>query len=299
MGQPKGEEMRAIFGLVLIAGLGLAGFAVYMVKNHFGAQQALIAQTRAQAAQVVPTIDVYAVNRAVAYGEPITLEDVVVIKYARDFTPEGVFMTEQEIFPEGTEVARVATMPLAINEPVLAHKVTAPGRNAGITTRLAAGMRAFTINVDATTGVSGFLRPGDHVDVMWTGKVLAAEGRQGRQISRRIRTNLEIIAVDQSADTTRVSAEVAKTVTVQVTPEDALSLAQAQSTGNLSLSLVGNNEDEETLVADAIEVDQFTLLGIEETPVVQPEAPSPVQQICERRVRRGAEVIMEPIPCSN
>lgn len=291
--------MRAIFGLVLIAGLGLAGFAVYMVKNHFGAQQALIAQTRAQAAQIVPTIDVYAVNRAVAYGEPITAEDVVVIKYARDYTPEGVFLTEADVFPEGIEVPRVAIMPMAINEPILAHKVTAPGRDAGITTRLQAGMRAFTINVDATTGVSGFLRPGDRVDVMWTGKIFATDGRQGRQISRRIRSNLEIIAVDQSADTSRVSAEVAKTVTVQVTPEDALSLAQAQSTGNLSLSLVGNNEVGDELVADAIEVDQYSLLGIEEAPIIEPEAPSPVEQICQRRVRRGAEVIMEPIPCSN
>lgn len=291
--------MRAIFGLVLIAGLGLAGFAVYMVKNHFGAQQALIAQTRAQAAQIVPTIDVYAVNKAIAYGEPITLDDVAVIKYARDFAPEGVFLTEADIFPEGPEVPRVAIVPMAINEPVLLHKVTAPGRDAGITTRLAAGMRAFTINVDETTGVSGFLRPGDHVDVMWTGKVLATDGRQGRQISRRIRTNLEIIAVDQSADATRVSAEVADTVTVQVTPEDALSLAQAQSTGNLSLSLVGNNEDGEAIQADPIEVDQYSLLGIEEAPILEPAAPAPVEQICQRRVRRGAEVIMEPIPCSN
>ncbi len=291
--------MRAIFGLVLVAGLGLAGFAVYMVKNHFGAQQALIAQTRAQAAQAVPTIDVYAVTRAIEYGEPITAEDVTLIKYARDFAPEGVFTTEESIFPEGTDIARVAIMPMAINEPVLAHKVTAPGRDAGITTRLAPGMRAFTINVDATTGVSGFLRPGDHVDVMWTGKIAATTGRTGRQISRRIRTNLEIIAVDQSADATRVSAEVANTVTVQVTPEDALSLAQAQSTGNLSLSLVGNNETEETLVADAIEVDQFSLLGIEQAPEIVPEAPPAAEQVCQRRVRRGAEVIMEPIPCSN
>lgn len=291
--------MRAIFGLVLVVGLGLAGFAVYMVKNHFGAQQALIAQTRAQAAQIVPTVDVYAVNRAVAYGEPITIDDVVVIKHARDFLPEGSFATEADVFPEGTEVARVAIMPLAINEPLLAHKVTAPGRDAGITTRLAPGMRAFTINVDATTGVSGFLRPGDNVDVMWTGQVVASDGRQGRQITRRIRTSLEIIAVDQSADSTRSSAAVAKTVTVQVTPEDALSLAQAQSTGNLSLSLVGNNETAETLVAEIIEVDQFSLLGIEEAPAAEPELPELAPQVCQRRVRKGAEVVLETIPCSN
>jgi len=289
--------MRAIFGLVLIVGLGLAGFAVYMVKNHLGAQEALIAQTRAQAAQVVPTIEVYAVNRAVAYGEPITIDDVEVIKYAKDFTPEGTFATEEELFPEGTDVPRIALIPLAINEPLLAHKVTEPGRDAGITTRLKSGMRAFTIKVDATTGVSGFLRPGDRVDVMWIGQIVSPDGRRGRQITRRIRTNLEIIAVDQSADSTRTNASVAKTVTVQVTPEDVLSLAQAQSTGKLSLSLVGNNETEETQVAEVIEIDQFSLLGVEEAAEPEPEAPVEVVEECTRVVRRGVDV--QTVPCSN
>lgn len=291
--------MRAIFGLVLVVGLGLAGFAVYMVKNQFGAQAALIAKTRAEAAQIVQTVDVYAVNRQIAYGEPIEFDDVTVIKYAEDFLPEGIFKTEAELFPEGTDVARVATMPMSANEPVLFHKVTAPGRDAGITTRLGSGMRAFTINVDATTGVSGFLRPGDHVDVMWTGTVAEAESRRGRKLSRRIRTNLEIIAVDQSADSTRVSAAVAKTVTVQVSPEDALSLAQAQSTGDLSLSLVGHNESSETLIAEVIEVDQFSLLGIEAAPEVEEIAQEAPPEMCERKIRKGAEVSIESYPCSN
>jgi len=292
--------MRAIFGLVLVAGLGLAGFAVYMVKNHFGAQQALIAQTQARAAKAIATIDVYAVNREVAYGEPITLEDVTLIKYAKSFVPEGTFGTQEELFPEGTEVSRIAIFPMAPNEPVLAHKVTAPGQDAGITTRLASGMRAFTINVDASTGVSGFIRPGNRVDVMWSGAVQAQNGSPGRQISRRIRTNLEVIAIDQSADATRTSATVASTVTVQVSPEDALALGLAQTTGQLSLSLVGNNEGTALASNEIIEIDQFSLLGIErEAP--QAEAPPPPMEntLCQRRIRKGAELMIEEYPCQN
>ncbi len=288
--------MRAMFGLVLVVGLGLAGFAVYMVKDHLGAQQALIAQSRAQAAAAVPTVEVYAVTRDVEYGELLTSEDVMMIRYAKDYVPEGVFNTEEELFPAGVDVARVVTMPMSVNEPVLASKVTEPGEDAGITSRLAMGMRAFTINVDATTGVSGFLRPGDYVDVYWSGSIQATGGREGRQITRLIKSSLELIAVDQSADSSSSSASVASTVTVQVSPQDVASLAQAQSTGNLSLSLVGNNDE---TIATAIEVDQQSLLGIEDAPVIAEAAPAPVERICTIRQRKGAEVVETPIPCTN
>ena len=194
--------MRAVFGLVLIVGMGLAGFAVYMVKGHLSNQQRLIAQTRAQAAKIVPTVEVYAVNRAIAYGEPLTIDDVVVISYAEAFLPEGSFATQEELFPEGTEITRIVTRPMEANEPVLAAKVTNPGEVNGITALLAPGMRAFTINVDQSTGVSGFLRPGDHVDVYWTGSVASGgeNSRRGREITRLIKSSIELIAVDKSSD---------------------------------------------------------------------------------------------------
>ena len=36
--------MRSLFGLVLIAGLGLAGFAVYMAKNYIATYQMELAK---------------------------------------------------------------------------------------------------------------------------------------------------------------------------------------------------------------------------------------------------------------
>nr|MCW1951927.1 Flp pilus assembly protein CpaB [Octadecabacter sp.] len=88
-------------------------------------------------------------------------------------------------------------------------------------------------------------------------------------------------------------ATIARTVTVQVSPNQVAALAQAQATGNLSLSLVGRTDD---TVSGAIEVDQASLLGI-----VQ-QAPAPevqAEEECTIRTRRGAEVIDIPIPCTN
>jgi pilus assembly protein CpaB len=288
--------MRGVFGLVLVAGLGLAGTAVYMVQNQFAAQQALLAETKAAAEAAVPMVYVIAVNRAIGYGERITPEDVAFIQYAEPHLPEGVFLTQDEFFPEGPEVLRTVLRPMEANEPVLAVKVTEPGGDTGLTQRLAEGMRAFTINVDATSGVSGFLRPGDRVDVYWSGTV-SEGGWEPRYVTQLIDSNLKIVAIDQSAEAVDVAASVARTVTVEVSPQQVALLAQAQSTGSLSLSLVGQGDE---TIATAIEVDQKILLGLEDAPepVVEEvvEAPPP-PKVCTLETRRGTEVIVTEYAC--
>lgn len=284
--------MRAVFGLVLIVGLGLAGFAVYMVQGYFEQQSAELQRERAAAAQQVPTVEVIAVNRTIAYGEPLTVDDLVVVRYAEPFLPEGVFTSAEALFPKGQDVPRVVLRQMEANEPVLAVKVTEPGEQASITTRLAPGMRAFTISVDVASGVSGFLRPGDRVDVYWTGSV---DGGRGGEFTQLIETALPLVAVDQTSDIARTGTQVARTVTVQVTPQQVAKLAQAQATGNLSLSLVGSADD---VVAEAIEVDQNSLLGIVEEERVVEAAPE-VARVCTIPVRRGAEVVQMEIACTN
>ena len=111
--------MRAVFGLVLVAGLGLAGTAVHMVRGHFEATNARLAATQAAVAAATPTVEVWAVNRQVVYGERLTRDDVVAIQYAQPFLPEGAFLTEAPagqaedevlwtpLFPEGADEVRV------------------------------------------------------------------------------------------------------------------------------------------------------------------------------------------------
>lgn len=282
--------MRAVFGLVLIVGVGLAGFAVYMAKGYFQQQQTALDQQRAAAAQIVPTIEVYAVTRSIAYGEQLTKDDVEVIRYVEAALPEGVFRTEQELFPEGEEELRVVTRQMDPKEPVLATKVSAPGEIVGITALLSRGMRAFTIRVDATSGVSGFLRPGDRVDVYWTGRS-AAQGNN--ELTQLIDTNVRIVAVDQTADTGRTEASIAHTVTVEATPHQVASLAQAQSSGRLSLSLVGTLDEDP--ITEGIAVNQASLLGV----VEQVQEQVQQEQVCTILTRRGAEEVQIPIPCTN
>ena len=50
--------MRMVFGLVLLLGLGLAGFAVYMAQEYINENEAALAKERAARSQIVPTTDV-------------------------------------------------------------------------------------------------------------------------------------------------------------------------------------------------------------------------------------------------
>lgn len=285
--------MRAVFGLVLIVGMGLAGFAIYMVQGYFQQQNAALEAQYAAIQEAVPTVDVLAVNRVMEHGEQITAEDIVMIKYAEPFLPEGVFLTEEELFSDGPEELRVVTRQMEANEPILAAKVTNPGEVAGITALLSRGMRAFAIKVDVSSGVSGFLSPGDRVDVYWTGRVEGIDNGGAGEVTKLIEAGVQLVAVDQTSESGRTGATIARTVTVQVTPDQVAALAQAQATGKLSLSLVGREDD---TVAGAIEVDQASLLGIApEAPVAAPQA----EEVCTIRTRRGAEVVEIPIPCTN
>ncbi|WP_099826685.1 Flp pilus assembly protein CpaB [Oceaniglobus indicus] len=282
--------MRMVFGLVLILGLGLAGFAVYLARDYMDGKQAALDAARAQQMPAVPTQQVFVMTRTARYGEKLSPEDVRPVAWPVDAIPEGVFTDKDALFPDNNREARAILRTMEKNEAVMASKVTEPGEDAGVSSRLSKGMRAFAVRVDVSSGVSGFLRPGDRVDVYWSGNLPKSNGRQ--EVTKLIETGVRLIGIDQSVDEDRSGATVARTVTVEATSLQVAALAQAQSTGRLSLALVGSQDES---VAQAIEVNQKDLLGIEDEQVIEVEK----QQVCTIRTRKGAEVVEIPIPCTN
>lgn len=285
--------MRMVFGLVLVLGMGLAGFAVYMAKDYISAYQNELAAERAARSQMVETIEVFVTKKPVRYGERLRKDDVRVVRWPVNAIPEGAYSSEDALFPHGDDPKGLRTVIRAMekDEAILAVKVTGPGEDAGVSSRLSKGMRAFAIKVDVSTGVSGFLRPGDRVDVYWTGNNNYEEnGTRSGPLTKLIQTNVKLLAIDQVADEDRNNPTVAGTVTVEVTPVQVASLAQAQASGRLSLSLVGA-EDEDKI--DGVTVDGRDLLGIEERQVVQVEA----EKVCSVKTRRGSEIIETRIAC--
>ncbi len=283
--------MRSVFFAILLLGVALAGFAVYQARSYVGAYRTALEQERAARADIVPLTEIWVAGRRMRYGEQVGRDDVRAVTWPADAVPEGAYLTEAALFPADDSRPRTVLRTMEKDEPVLAVKITEPGEEAGVSARLAKGMRAFAIRVDVASGVSGFLRPGDRVDVYWSGRTAGADSLEA-EVTKLIETGIPLIAVDQSADETDSNPVVARTVTVEASPQQVAALAQAQSTGRLSLSLVGAADD---TTASAVDVDQRRLLGIERQQVAV-RAP---EETCSIRTRRGAEVIDMPIPCTN
>lgn len=279
--------MRAVFGLVLVFGVALAGFAVYLARDYIGVYQAQLEAERAAAAARVPTVEVFVSTVPLRYGQRITEENIRAVRWPEDAIPEGTFTALTDLFPEGKSPYRTVTRAMEKDEALMQVKLTEPGQDAGVSARLSAGMRAFAIRVDVTSGVSGFLRPGDRVDVYWTGRMPTAAGNE-REVTKLIEASIPLIAVDQTADSDRSSPTIARTVTVEATPRQVAALAQAQASGKLSLSLVGVRDE---TVSGTVEIGQNELLGVVDAPQ---EA---AQKTCTIRTRRGAETIEVPVAC--
>ncbi|MEZ5777845.1 MAG: Flp pilus assembly protein CpaB [Paracoccaceae bacterium] len=291
--------MRLVFGLVLVLGIGLAGFAVYMAQGFIEqtrAERDLLAEAQARAPRLV---DVVVAKNPLKYGARLTRDDLDVVKWEAGKVPQGAFnaiVAPQggdpaivPVFFEGETRPRTALRSYEPFEPLLAAKITEPGVDAGILANLTAGMRAFTINVDVSSGVSGFLRPGDRVDIYWGGNI------NGQDVSKLIDTSVRLIAIDQSADSDRSEeTQIARTVTVEATPQQVASLALAQQTGRLTLALVGAPGADEQV--GAIEINRSTLLGI--VAEAAPEEAAP-ERVCTIRTNKGGEIVETVIPCTD
>ena len=278
--------MRAMFGLVLVAGVGLAGAAVYMAKGYISKTETALQKELAIKAQTGGLVEVYVVKKSVDYGDPLTKDDVQKSYLPKNTLPEATFGDIAMLFPEDNSEPRYVLRPMEKFEPILAVKVTEPGEQAGLTGALEKGMRAFAIKVEA----ADFLQPGDRVDIYWTGATESSTG----EITRLIESTMKIIAVDRNGKSQSSDGSIQnRTMTVAATPEQVARLAQAQATGRLVMSLVGVGDDTET---GKIEVDTGSMLGIT-------EAAAPVaieaEKVCTIRTRKGADVVEIPIPCTN
>ena len=163
--------MRAVFGLVLVLGMALAGAAVYMIQGYISQTDALLQQERAFNAKAGKLVEVYVFNKTLNYGDALKPEDVQLIYWPEKTLPESIFRDQVALFPENAPGPRYIMRKTEAFEPVLASRLTEPGELAGLTAKLGPGMRAFQIKVGVASGVAGFVQPDDFVDVYWTGSI--------------------------------------------------------------------------------------------------------------------------------
>jgi pilus assembly protein CpaB len=131
---------------------------------------------------------------------------------------------------------------IAADEVLSIEKLMKPSSQGFLATALGQGKRAVSIAVDAVSGVSGFISPGDSVDVLMTHELSDAGANallQTRVYTETILVGLRVLAVEQTIDESSGQPVIGRTVTMEVKPKEAETLALGARMGDLSLVLHG------------------------------------------------------------
>jgi pilus assembly protein CpaB len=130
---------------------------------------------------------------------------------------------------------------LAPGDVVRNSDVMRPGDHGFLAAVLEPGMRAVTISVDNTSGSAGLIWPGDRVDLILTQTIAEANQPVGRRVAAEtVLSNVRVLAIDQQIVQGAAPAATegqGKTVTVEVTQEQAERISVAMRLGRLSLSV--------------------------------------------------------------
>lgn len=129
---------------------------------------------------------------------------------------------------------------LSVGDIVRNGDVMRPGDHGFLAAVLAPGMRAVTIAVDNTTGLAGLIWPGDQVDLILTQTITGPNMPIGHSVAAEtVLNDARVIAIDQQLMQGAVSTPdgAAKTVTLEVTEEQAEKVSVATRLGRLSLSV--------------------------------------------------------------
>lgn len=131
---------------------------------------------------------------------------------------------------------KVARTDIAAGQPVPSAGLVGPGERGFLAAALQPGMRAITISISDTSGVAGFVFPGDRVDLVLTHQV--DQGDRGQiRVSETVLQNVRVLAIDQDVNDREDQPKVGRTVTLEVTPKLVEKIAVMQLIGSVSLSL--------------------------------------------------------------
>jgi pilus assembly protein CpaB len=236
--------MRARTLLLLIVALVLAGGTTMMARVWLASQKAQ--QTEASPiALPMPAKSVLIARSSVQRGQLLKPED-----FAWEPWPESGIDKNYVVIGTKTPDAYagwVARLPISAGEPVTEAKIVSPGNRGFLAAALRPGMRAVSVPVSLTSGISGFVFPGDQVDLVVTFSSPEPPPRSDGtapgplrdvKASEAVLRDVRVIAIDQKLDAKAGEANAnLKTVTFEVSPKESAIIALASEMGKLSLSL--------------------------------------------------------------
>ncbi len=228
--------------ILLVVALTAAGLTAFFANSWMVAQRAALEDhaVPTEAAPAIATVDVLVAKRSLPTGAFIRDGDLTWNAWPEDNIIDDYLVKGKA--SDADLVGAVTRTRLFAGEPITRSRVVNKGDQGFLAAVLEPDQRAVSIPVDAISGISGFIFPGDFVDVLLTFNQTvsdeASDRSSTRYFSQTLLNRVRILAIDQTVENPDGgAAQVAKTATLEVSPKQAEKIAVALEIGSLSLSL--------------------------------------------------------------
>jgi pilus assembly protein CpaB len=224
--------------VLLIGALIVAAVTAVTAKNMFSGAGA----PSASAKPVVPAgPEVLVATRALPVGTIIDAEALRFQRWPESLTQPAYYIKGNPGVNPAALIGTVVRNEITAGQPFTQGSLIKPGERGFLAAALGPGMRAVTVAVSATSGVAGFVFPGDRVDIVLTQQVAGGGDGTPLKVSETILRNLRVLATDQRMDAQGEDGKQVvqrfSMVTFEATPKIAEKIAVAETIGSLSLSL--------------------------------------------------------------
>ncbi|HHJ12527.1 MAG TPA: Flp pilus assembly protein CpaB [Chromatiales bacterium] len=207
--------------LLLLLSLVIGGGGAWLAKGFI---EKKVNYYRAQLEKTQPMVQVVVPVRDMRRGEIVTEQDLALREVPAEFAHVGAVRNENYQIAVGQRLS----FDIAKGRPLLwAH--LEGGLSPTFSGMLSEGMRALTVPVDEVNSISGFLQPGDNIDLFMNYQKAVFPVVQ----------NLHILATGTRTvrDKTGQVTGTYQTITVEVAPEVAKKITLARSVGSITATL--------------------------------------------------------------
>lgn len=230
-------KWKSVIPIVLALVIALAGtvFLYKWLKMQSGPKE--VVQVESEAVPVaVTTVDL-------PWGTKLKKEMVKTVPFLKESLPTGYCSDP------GSLEGRVLIAPLKQNEPIIEARLAPTSVTVGgVSAIVTVGKRAIAVKGDKVIGLSGFILPGNRVDVL----VTMTNPANKREITKIVLDNILVLATGtQIQENGKGKPAPVDVYTLEVTPGEGEKLALAATQGRLQFALRNVTDAEPVLTRGA------------------------------------------------
>ena len=240
--------------IIMVFLLATAAFGLIAYSMNLPKAQAPVVQAT-EKAPVPVTVGYFVAAHPLPRGTLARDDDFTVRSVSPGSVPTGAILDtpDAKIGLRGSLVRNF----LDTGSLITSEDILRPRERGFLASVLAPDSRAISINVDAASGVSGLIWPGDYVDVLLTQEPSGDDkaAQQHGMLSETVAQNVRIVAIDQEIvqggpSNNATAGKVAHTVSLQLAPEQVKRVTVAGQRGKLTLAVRSAVDRQDTGDAD-------------------------------------------------